>query len=474
MIDEAILEEAVEHGTKQGAKYLDIRFEEAHATRVGAEDGAPKECYQGSEAGFGIRALAGGAWGFAGFSASKGNVRETLLKQVERAVKMAKAAKGEEIELAPNAAVEDSFKTKVVIDPFTVSMEMKNDLCTEASKIMKETDGISRAYASVGDLRVEKVFFSSEGSRIFQTLTFAFAGLFAIAKSNGETDFYEWGEGKQAGFELVRDNDPTEHARETAQKALELVNAKNCPEQEAHVILDHDFLALLVHEIVGHPSEGDRVLGREAAWAGKTWWAEKRGEKIGSDLVNVVSDASIPGHFGSFKYDDEGVKARKVEHLKQGILTDFLQSRETAKVFGTEANGAMRASSYQFAPLIRMTNTYFEPGSIKKEELFEETKKGIYLIGGKVPSIDSRRYNFQISAKIAYKIKDGEIAEPLRGASLMGVSPEFWGSVDAVCDDLVIRPIPNCGKGDPMQTMMVGNGGPHIRGKGKVVGSKKE
>jgi TldD protein len=117
-----------------------------------------------------------------------------------------------------------------------------------------------------------------------------------------------------------------------------------------------------------------------------------------------------------------------------------------------------------------MTNTYMEAGDWKKDEIIEDTKEGVYFCGMHTPSIDSRRYNFQISCRIAYEIKDGEIGKPLRGVSIMGTADKFWASVDAAADDVEMRPVANCGKGDPMQTCMVGNGGPHIRAKGKIVG----
>ncbi|MBI5229530.1 TldD/PmbA family protein [Candidatus Micrarchaeota archaeon] len=473
MIEDNLLEEAIEYGIKKSARYIDIRHEENSSMRVGAEDGEPRECAIGTEAGFGIRALVDGGWGFAAFSFSKKNMREELLENVEMAVKLAKA-KSAKVELEGIPSHQGFYKTKVQIDPEVVPIESKIDICTEASKRMKENGGIAKSYASIGDLKVDKTFFSSEGARIHQKLVFSYVGLTAIAKNNGETDYFDWSEGKQAGYEVVRDWDPISQSDGIAEKAIELVGAKNCLEEETTVILDPDLLALVVHEIVGHPSEADRVLGTEAAWAGKAWWNEKVGERIGSELVNVVSDASLEGYFGSFKWDDEGTPAQRIEHLKQGVLTDYFHNRETAKAFGKKPNGAMRASSYQFAPLLRMTNTYLEKGDAKKEEIFEETTKGVYLVGQKVPSIDSRRFNFQISAKIAYRIKNGEITEPLRGASMTGTSPGWWSSIDLVGNDLDIRPIPNCGKGDPMQTIMVGNGGPHVRGRCRVVGSRKE
>jgi len=151
-------------------------------------------------------------------------------------------------------------------------------------------------------------------------------------------------------------------------------------------------------------------LGKETAWAGRAWWKDEVGQKVFSEALTIVSDATLEGYFGSFRYDDEGVLASYVE---KGMLRDFLHSRETAAQFEMQPNGAMRASSYLFAPLIRMTNTYIEKGDWETEEIFEEVKDGIYLKGDRTPSIDSRRYNFQISAKEAFTIKKrGTVRSP--------------------------------------------------------------
>jgi TldD protein len=264
-------------------------------------------------------------------------------------------------------------------------------------------------------------------------------------------------------------------ATEIAKKAITLSKAKAAPTRKLPVILDQHFVALLIHEIIGHPSEADRVLGKEAAWAGKTWWADKVGKQLFSEELTVVSDATLgKGYCGSFKYDDEGVPAKRIVNVEKGVLREFLHSRETAKIFGVKPNGCMRATSYAFAPLIRMTNTFIEKGNWKFEEMLEGIKKGVYLKGNKVPSIDSRRFNFQISSFEAYEIKNGEIRRPLRGASLRSNTKDFLSSIDAVGNDLKIIGIifPACGKGDPMQSMFVGNGGPHISGYGLVTGPK--
>ena len=469
------LSKFIEMGLNLGAKYLDIRLEEYRTESATAEDGEPREASYSIERGVGVRALAGGSWGFSACRLQEGTEEETVLRVVGDAVKLAKAVRtaSKKVELAEVKPVRDEVVAKVKIDPMDISLEEKMNLCVESSgRMLRFSPVIKKTAASIASLSIDKTFTSSEGASIQQIQTIVFGALYSQAVKGSVSEYYDHTAGGVGGFEILRKYSLVEHAEEIAEKAVTLVNANPAPTGKFTVLLDPEFNSLLSHEILGHPSEADRVMGKEAAWAGRAWWKDKVGQKIFSEKLTAVSDATLDGYLGSFKYDDEGIPARRVVHVDCGVLKGFLHSRETAKAFDVEPNGAMRASSYLFAPLIRMTNTYIDRGDWKVEEMLEGIEEGVYLKGEKTPSIDSRRYNFQISAKEAYMIRNGEEAEPLRSPTLMGTSQEFLSSIDAVGEDLTIFPIPNCGKGDPMQTMRVGNGGPHIRGYGMVSGPR--
>jgi TldD protein len=469
-----ILSEAIEEGLKFGGNFIDIRLEDATFEGVEAEDGQPKESSFAVERGVGARALAGGSWGFSASRLVEGYEAETIRDTVLRAVKLAKAVKptSQPEELAEARCVQEEISACFTIDPTSVSVEEKMDDCVEASQRMLNFDSaIKKAVVAISSIKLDKLFCSSEGSYIKQEQVFTFGNLYANALKEGNSEIYAHTEGGSRGFEVLKEYDLVEKSEDIAQKALNLAGAKAAPTIESPVVLDQDFVALLVHEVVGHPSEADRVLGKEAAWAGRAWWTDKVGEQIFSEKLNIVSDATLDGYLGSFKYDDEGIPAKRVVHIEQGCLKEFLHSRATAKKLGTEPNGAMRAAGYLYAPLIRMTNTFLESGDHKLDEIFEGFN-GYYLKGGNVPSIDSRRYNFKISAKEAYRVEKGEIKAPLRGAALTGTSKDFLSGIEAVGNDLLMVPIPNCGKGDPMQVMRVGNGGPHIKGIGIITGPR--
>jgi len=238
--------------------------------------------------------------------------------------------------------------------------------------------------------------------------------------------------------------------------------------EKSKVIMNPDFVSLLTHEILGHPSEADRVLGKEMAWAGGAWWAGKLNDQIGSEILNVFDDPTIESSLGWYKYDDEGNLAARTNLIENGRLVNHLQSKETAEIFNVSPNSNMRATSYRFMPLIRMACTCIDNGDWDPQEMISDVKDGYLISNMKIPSIDMKRYNWNISCQFAYKIENGETTDLIRDVIVMGTAPEFFQSIDAVGNDFKVRPITNCGKGDPMQSMGMGNGGPSIRGTATV------
>lgn len=458
----------VEAASRMGAVYADARVEFDRWESILVKDGKVEHVRSGEQHGVGIRVLLK-TWGFA----STTDISDRALKEAAAAaVGMAKSAKKvSEVKFSKSLVEKAKVRTKIRVNPLNIQLEEKVKLCLESDKLAKVDKFVKRTSAWLASEIMEKTFVSSEGANILFENALTYGGVYSLAKRGGVVEYMDELAGGSGGFEIVEQFDMPSKAVEVGRRASKLAASKPVPEQKATVVLDQDLVALLCHEIIGHPSEADRVLGREAAWAGKAWWAGKLGERIGSKLLNATDDPRVQGALGYYDYDDEGTPARRKELIREGLLAEHMHSRETAVEFGVSPNGNMRAQSFKYLPLIRMSNTFVEPGEFKKEELFE-IKEGIYLKGAKVPSIDSKRYNFQLSAKEAFLIKRSELVGPFRAASMMGVAPEFFNSIDAVADDFEMKPIPNCGKGDPMQTIHVGNGGPHIRGVCTVAGVK--
>lgn len=338
----------------------------------------------------------------------------------------------------------------------------------EAGRILKEQSQLIKAsYAHYRGFRENKIFMSSEGAEISQQITWCGGGLSAVAVKEGEMQTRSYpspfrGDFATSGYEFFESLMLADHAKEVGQQLLKLFEAEKCPSEETDLILYGDQLALQIHESCGHPTELDRALGTEADYAGTSFLTpDKLGQfRYGSEKVNIVADATGPKGLGTFGYDDEGVKAKKVHLIKRGIFAAYQTSRETAAELNLkESSGGMRADSPLALPIIRMTNINLLPGDYKAEEIVEDTKDGILITTNRSWSIDDRRINFQFGTEIGWRIKNGSRESMVKNPTYMGVTPKFWGSCDAVSkDDWRMWGTPTCGKGVPGQVMYVGHG----------------
>jgi TldD protein len=271
------------------------------------------------------------------------------------------------------------------------------------------------------------------------------------------------GAGYQGGWEAITALDLAGNAPRIAEQAVALLTAPICPGEVTTLILDGSQLALQVHESIGHPTELDRVLGDEAAFAGTSWVgaADAGTLRYGSEIVNVTADATIAGSLGSFGFDDEGVPAQRECIVRDGILTGFLSSRESAAAIGRTSSGAMRADGWNRIPLVRMTTVSLEPGAAGTlEDLIADTDRGIYMETNDSWSIDDKRLNFQFACEIAWEIRGGKLGHMLRNPDYTGITPKFWGGCDAICSESEwrVHGLGNCGKGEPMQVAHVAHG----------------
>lgn len=282
----------------------------------------------------------------------------------------------------------------------------------------------------------------------------------------------------QAGYEYVKALDLVGGAETIRQEAVALLSAKEPRPGETTVILDSSQVALQMHESCGHPVELDRVLGTEISFAGSSFLTPARRGKFvyGSPRVTIVADAATPQGVGSAAYDDEGVAAQQTELIKRGVFVGYLSSRETAATLGLRgSSGAMRAESWNVPPLIRMTNVNLLPGDATLEQLIRDTRRGYLLSTNKSWSIDDRRLNFQFSTEIGWEIAHGKLGAMVKNPIYTGITPVFWKSCTGVGDQATWRlwGIPNCGKGEPGQSMHVGHGAPPARFTKVFVGRKR-
>ncbi|MBS3062843.1 MAG: TldD/PmbA family protein [Candidatus Diapherotrites archaeon] len=386
--------------------------------------------------------------------------------------------------LAPVKACVDTLKPSFKRNPRDYSFEELVRRTERCSQLVQKLPGMASNSVSIVTGLGRQLFASTEGAFIDDSNALTQGFLFVTAKGKAVETFYEWN-GAYAGLEVLEGENGfrmnfEDFCQYIAEGTIEVSNAPamKTTEKPMTVICDPRFNALVSHEICGHPSEADRALKREAAWAGRAWWFRgmddnEFGKPVASEQVSVFSDPSLQG-YGNYKYDDEGVPAKKVYNIKEGRLNAFINSRETATILGQEPNGGMRAASAMQVPLIRMNNTCLDKGDWSKDEIFKDTREGYYLFGQKTPSIGETRQNFKITCWKLYKVENGELTQLYRMGGITADSAAYLKSIDAAADDLHVHNIPNCGKGTPMQSMMVGNGGPHTRGKAIVTGAHAE
>jgi TldD protein len=278
----------------------------------------------------------------------------------------------------------------------------------------------------------------------------------------------------QAGWEYVLGLDLVGNAARVAEQAAALLSAPECDPGTVDLIIDGSQVGLQVHESVGHPTELDRVLGEEAAFAGTSWvgLGDVGSLRYGSEHVTVTADATIPGSLGSFGWDDEGVPGQRDHLVTQGTLTGLLTSRDTALEIGRTSNGCARADGWNRIPLVRMTTVSLEPGTWDFDDLVADTGDGLYIETNASWSIDDKRLNFQFACEIGWKIERGELTSMVRMPNYTGITPKFWASCDAVCSDThwQVWGLANCGKGEPMQVAHVAHGAAPARFRGVQVG----
>ena len=462
-----LADKAIQYAASHGAQYCDARAEKQTRKSLLIENGEIEYVKDKSDEGIGIRILKDGAWGFYANTNPKSfeEIKEGILLAIKNVSYFSKK-KNNPTKLIP-VTIKKTKKDYPVFKKPNLEELIKVGL--ECDKIILEKPRIKKSTINPWYTINSKYFVSSEGSEILQNFTDVVIEMTATAHESGLTQSVNITEGGRGGMDQITKNNKAQNsANDISEKASQLLGAKPAKEEKATVIMNPDFVSLLTHEILGHPSEADRVLGKEMAWAGGAWWKNKLGERIGSEQLNVFDDPTIEESLGWYYFDDEGVQTQKTTLVENGILKNHMQNRETCIAFGTQSTGNMRATNYRFMPLIRMACTCIGSGDWKVDEMIKEVKSGYLISNMKIPSIDMKRYNWSISCQYAQKIENGEVTDLLRDVIVIGTAPEFFESIDACGNDFTVRPITNCGKGDPMQSMMMGNGGPSIRGKAIV------
>jgi TldD protein len=457
-----LMESAARH-----ADYADARHVRSRSERISMRNGAVERLDSSEEAGIGVRVRIGGAWGFAAAGGEDRAEAEAALRQALTVARSQPPTGG--APLAPEDPARGSYASPAEVDPLAVPLEDKLAVLAAADGALRSHPGVGVSRAHFVAAREEKTFASTEGALCRQQLTECGGGISALALADGEVQVRSYpasheGSVAQGGYEHFIALGLPEAAPRVAEEAVALLAAPPCPAGRTTLILAGEQLELQVHESVGHAVELDRVLGREASYAGTSFVsADGLGSlRVGSPHMNVTADATTPGGLGSFRWDDEGVEGQAVPIVRQGLLLGFLSSRETAAEVGLgRSGGCMRAQGFARQPLVRMTNVNLEPGEAGSlEQLVADTDRGILIDTNRSWSIDDRRLHFQFAGELAWEIVRGRRGRLLRDPTYAGVTPSFWAGLDAVCsrEEWRLHSVLNCGKGEPGQAMHVSHG----------------
>jgi TldD protein len=439
------------------ADYVEVHLEESQASHIAYRRGELESIDRTTSVGGNVRALVKGGWGFVSF-----NSLDDLPGRVDRAVQQAQFVGKEESKLAKVAPVVDTAPIVVNKNPLTIPLAEKKELLDEYNDIIFRTPGIQTPIINYGDGRKKAIFLNSSGSYIEQERTDITLRLAAVATEGNEVQQSGVSLGSPGDFSAIQGLH--QQAAELAQRAVELLSAPHVKGGEYTVVLDPVLAGVFAHEAFGHLSEADFIYENDRLREIMTL-----GKEFGGATLNIVDGAAVPGLRGSYKYDDEGTPATKTYLIREGKLVGRLHSRETAAKMNEEPTGNARAISYRFPPIVRMTNTYIEPGSASFEDLISDIEEGVYAKNwyGGTTSMEM----FTFSAGEAYMIRHGKIAELLRPVVLTGNVFNTLKNIDAIGNDLGMNQGGGCGKG-AQSPLPVTNGSPHIRIRHCLVGGR--
>jgi len=448
-----LIKKAEELAGRYGVTYYEVRVVKISAAHLEMQNSHLEEISSNMEIGIGVRAFQG-AWGF-----SSANDIGRAEKAIETAMKIAKLMKG-----SSKVYLDDPIKDRAEIKakkPFiNVDLDEKLELVKTVDKFLEDNDIVNRK-VSYGDGLKWQFYFNSLGSEIETIIPRIRLSFSATAKKGNEMQSYWKIFGGTGGWEIVEDVDLEYWTAFVKEKSKSLLNAQLPPSGEFDVIMDPELAGVFIHEALGHASEGDAIKNGESILEGKL------GEKIAVEELTVVDDPTLEEKFGSYIYDDEGIKARRVEIIKDGVLNEYLLDRETAAYFDMEPNGHGRAQSYNYQPLVRMSNTYIEPRDWSFEEMLSEVRYGLYLIGDKGGEVDIANGTFMFGVKEGYLIENGEIKAHIRDVALSGKILDVLKNIRAIGKDLKVEFPGYCGKG---QWVPVDDGGPHVLTRALVGG----
>lgn len=463
MLDQDKTRDSLELASSLGADYAEIRLVSETTNTASLKDGKLERAIPGQEVGVTLRILANGAWGVHSTSDIV-----SIHQQIESTVRLAKAVAARRssaelpVQLAEVPIIQDEIHWKSVKDVRDTDLDTRIEMMLAIDEEAKDDDRIIATSTGWSDEHIHTELMTSEGmDRVWSFQRSLINGM-VTARSDSEVVSYRMRHGGEGGLELIEDIDLGEMGRNAKVSALRLLKAKRAPSGKMPLVADRDLTGVYIHEALGHPCEADLVQAGDSCLVGRL------GQKIGSEICTVVDDPTMRGGYGCYPIDDEGVDTRPKNLIVNGVLTEYLNHRETAHRFNIEPNGGARAQDGLHHPLVRMSNTVIQGGSHHDlDELIEDLEFGIYACGSRGGQVDTGRGSFQFAAQEAWLIENGSLTQPVKDVSVSGMTLQILNDVDGLTKDAHLASPGFCGKG---QTVPVGDGGPLMRIKEALVG----
>ena len=459
-----LAESAVSKARTAGAAYAEARVQRTWERQFVLKNGESQPSFFAEGYGIGIRVISKGALGFA----ATNDMRPTSVTELaKRAVRLANASS--EVLERPVELDDSKPVRRKWAPPETRRVEnadsewLRNVLLDIEGRIAGHRAGVELPgrLMYLGAELEERFYVNSDGAKVEGRLPRIgfFGSLTAVEGGATAQRFIQQGE--TGGLEVVKRIRLVEKVEEEARVMGKILrSAAKPPTDTVDIILSPELSGIAAHESVGHPQEADRVLGREGAQAGESYLkADSLGRRIGSPEANVSDDPNLPHSNGFVPIDDEGIEGKKRFLIKEGMINEFLQNRTTAKEFGLRSNGASRSVAFDREPIIRMSNTFVEPGDYSTDEIIKEVKHGVFFKTFTEWNIDDKRLNQRYVALEAYLIERGELKGLVRSPVLEITTPKLWASVKARSRHMEFESA-TCGKGDPQQGAPVWTGGP--------------
>jgi len=461
----AILDSALD--TVDGrVEYADARLIECEELRSYAQLGADPDERIEQNIGIGVRVLVDGQWGFAARPLAAHADAATAARSAHASA-VALSGSGRRVSLPPREPVSGRYETSGHEDPFAVDTATRHDLLAAWLGAASAPAEVAAAQAGVNAKRQHRHFASTEGSRQHQHLLETGAMLMVTAAGHGDVQRRSYpnsfhGNTAGAGWEYLAGLAMLENAARVGDEAVALLTAPVAPRGHADVVIGAQQVSLQIHESAGHALELDRILGDEANYAGTSFITagDVGSLRYGSDAVTIASDPTVPGTRGSFAFDDEGTPARRAALIDRGIVRNTLSTRDSAARSGLALTGAARSDGWAYLPVCFSTHVFLEPGEGGSlDELLDRMGDGYYIDDNRSWSIDNQRLNFQFGTEVAYEVRGGRRGRLLKNFSYGGVTPQFWGSVEAVAGPQEFRAFGYpCGKGEPKQWGFLSHG----------------